>query len=270
MSPRSVIAAFIRRDWQTDVSYRAAFVLDLASMVLLLAIFFYLGQGVVDSRRFAGDQGLAGGYFAFVAIGLALFQVIRASLSSFSRKLREEQTTGTLEALLATPASPSLIILASAAYDLLRATVSGFAVILVAVVLFGLRLDADAAGVVLAFVAFVGSIGLFASLGVAIAAFTVIYMRAIALLGLVLSGLGLLGGVYFPVEVLPEPIQSIAQVLPFTWGLDVIRAGLLGGDVDAAQLLGLFGAVVVMLPASLFLFGASLRRARRSGTLAQY
>ena len=105
MSRLAVTAAFIRRDWQTDLSYRAAFGLELAGLVLSLAIFFYLGR-VIDNREFSADQGLDGGYFGFVAIGLALFQIIRASLASFSRKLRDEQTTGTFEALLATPASP--------------------------------------------------------------------------------------------------------------------------------------------------------------------
>ena len=79
MSRLAVTAAFIRRDWQTDLSYRAAFGLEIAGLILGLAIFFYLGR-VIDNREFSAEQGLDGGYFGFVAIGLALFQIIRASL----------------------------------------------------------------------------------------------------------------------------------------------------------------------------------------------
>ena len=202
MSRLAVAAAFIRRDWQTDLSYRAAFGLEIAGLVLTLAIFFYLGR-VIDNQEFSSEQGLDGGYFGFVAVGLALFQIIRASLASFSRKLRDEQTTGTFEALLATPASPSLIILASAAYDLIRATVTGVVLIGVAVLLFGLSLEPSVPDLGLALLALAGCIGLFVSLGVAVAAFTVVYKRAIGLLGIILGGLALLGGVYFPISVFP-------------------------------------------------------------------
>ena len=269
MSRLAVVAAFIRRDWQTDLSYRAAFGLELAGLVLSLAIFFYLGR-VIDNQEFSADQGLDGGYFGFVAIGLGLFQIIRASLSSFSRKLRDEQTTGTFEALLATPASPSLIILASAAYDLIRATVTGVILIGVAVVVFGLSLEPSVPDLGLALLALAGCIGLFVSLGVAVAAFTVVFKRAIGLLGIVLGGLALLGGVYFPISVFPDVIEAVAEALPFTWGLDTVRSGLLGGSVEAEKLIGLWASVAVLVPLALLLFGASVRRARRAGTLAQY
>jgi ABC-2 type transport system permease protein len=119
-------------------------------------------------------------------------------------------------------------------------------------------------------VTLIGSVGLFASLGVAFAALTVLFKRTTALLGIVVTGLALLGGVYFPIEVMPEPIETIAKALPFTWALDVLRASLLGGDVDPVQLVGLFASVVVLLPLALLGFRASVWRARRTGTLAQY
>jgi hypothetical protein len=69
---------------------------------------------------------------------------------------------------------------------------------------------------------------------------------------------------------MPEPIEAVAKALPFTWGLDVTRASLLGGDVDPAQLAGLFGSVALLLPLALLGFVASVWRARRTGSLAQY
>ena len=269
MSQIVVLRAFLRRDWQIDISYRAAFAFELIGLLLLVATFFYLSR-VVNSAEFSADQDLSGGYFGFVAVGLALVQIVQVSFTSFSRKLRDEQTTGTLEALIATPTNTSVIILSSAAYDLLRATLGGLVLLLLSVTVFGLSIDTSPPSLVVALAALVGCIGLFASLGVAIAAFTVVYKRGVGMLTFVVSGLALLGGVYFPVSVLPEPIEAIAKLLPFTWGLDVARAALLGGDVDPVQLAGLFASVGILLPMALVIFNAAVRKASRAGTLAQY
>jgi ABC-2 type transport system permease protein len=264
-----VLAAFLRRDLAVDVSYRATFALQLVSSLFLLALFFYLSR-VIDQAEFSASQHLSSGYFGYAAVGLGLLQIVQVSLGSFSRKLRDEQTTGTFEALMSTPASPSLIILSSAAYDLLRATFDGLLLIAAAIVIFGLDIDAGVGGLTVAVVAMLGCIGLFASIGVVVAAFTVIFKRGTAFLGVVVTALALLGGVYFPIEVMPEPLETVARAIPFTWGLDVVRAALLGGEVDPAKLGGLFASVAVLMPLALLGFRASLWRARRTGTLAQY
>ena len=269
MTALGVVAAFLRRDFRINISYRVSFAFQSVSIVLQLALFFYLSR-VVDNAKFDAHQNLNEGYFGYAAVGLALLTMVQVSLSSYSYKLREEQTTGTLEALMATPTSPSLIVLSSAVYDMIRAIATGLALIGAAVVLFGLRLELDPASIGVAMVALVGCLALFTSLGVAVAAFTIVFKRGTLLLALVITGLALLGGVYFPIEVLPEPIEWLANALPFTWGLDVFRASLLGGAVDPAQLAGLFGSAMLLLPLGLLVFGAALRRVRRTGTLGQY
>lgn len=65
-------------------------------------------------------------------------------------------------------------------------------------------------------------------------------------------------------------MQTIADAIPFTWALDLLRAALLGGDVDATRLVALIASVALLLPLALALFGSSLQRARRTGTLALY
>jgi ABC-2 type transport system permease protein len=269
MSALTVLAAFLRRDFRINISYRASFALEGFSTLFALALFFYLSR-VVDESQFSTSQGLSGGYFGYAAVGLLVVTIIQVTLSSFSLKLREEQTTGTFEALMATPASPWLVVLSSALYDLLRATVSGLVLLAVAVAVFGLNLDLDPGSIAIAAAALVGSLGLLASLGIAVAAFTVVWKRTTALAGMVVTGLSLLAGVYFPIEVLPSPLEEVAAALPFTWGLDVLRASLLGGDVDPAQLAGLFAAAVVAMPPALVGFTLAVKRARSTGTLSQY
>jgi ABC-2 type transport system permease protein len=161
-------------------------------------------------------------------------------------------------------------VLSSAVYDMIRATVTGLLLIAAGVALFSLRLELDPASIGVATVALVGCLALFTSLGVAVAAFTIVFKRGTMLLALVVTALALLGGVYFPIEVLPNPLEWVASALPFTWGLDVFRASLLGGAVDAAQLVGLFASSILLLPLALLVFSAAVTRVRRTGTLGQY
>jgi ABC-2 type transport system permease protein len=264
-----VLAAFIRRDFRIDVSYRLSFVLDAGSTIFSLALYFYLSR-IIDEESFNAAQGLSGGYFAFATVGLVVLTMVNITLASFSRKLREEQTTGTFEALLATPASASLIVLSSGAWDVIRATVEGLVLLAAAVAFFGLDLELAPGPISTAALALLGSMALLASFGVAVAAFTVVFKRASALVGMVATGLALLAGVYFPIEVLPSPLEELAEALPFTWGLDVLRDSLLGGDVDPVQLLGLFASAFALLPPALVAFNFAVRRARLTGTLSQY
>ena len=189
MSWSSVVAAVLRRDWRIATSYRASFVLELGSIVFFLALFFYLGR-LVSEEELAARESLSGDYFAFAAVGIALFRMVSLSLAGFAAKLREEQTTGTFEALMTAPVSPGLIVLASSAYDLLRGALSGLVVLLAAILIFGLDLDLAAGSLATATLAIVGSLGLFAAFGAAVAAVIVVLKRATALLGLALTGPG--------------------------------------------------------------------------------
>ncbi len=121
-------------------SYRASFVLELGSIVFFLALFFYLGR-LVNEDELAARESLSGDYFAFAAVGIALFRMVSLSLAGFAAKLREEQTTGTFEALMTAPVSSGLIVLASSAYDLHPGRLSGLVVLVAAIVIFGLDLE---------------------------------------------------------------------------------------------------------------------------------
>ena len=183
----AVLGAFIRRDWRIDLSYRAAFAMSLFSSVLTLALFFFLGE-VIDDAEFATDEGIDGGYFGFVAIGIAIFTIVQSAMISFSRKLREEQTTGTFEALMATPPNLSL----APFFRRLRdppGPGQWTAVDRDRRGRFDLRFDTSATGVATAVLALLGTLLLFAALGVAIGALTVLFKRATAIVGLLMSAI---------------------------------------------------------------------------------
>lgn len=261
------LAAFVRRDWLVARSYRFPFLLGLVTSIVMLAVLHQVGILVDRAHIHAG--ALSRGYYGYVLVGMALLGIVATATHAFATKLRQEQTTGTLEALLATPAPVSLVILGSSTYDLLQALVTGLLILGLGVVS-GVHMTGDAAPLMVAVVDLIGLLGIFAALGIGIAAFTVVFKRGNALSALVTGGLAVLGGVYFPINLLPTPVRVISEILPFTWGVSVLRQALLLGKFDAPHTIGVIAAAVVCLPLSLWLFRVAVAKARRDGSLAQY
>lgn len=264
----AAFAAFIRRDFITAMSYRLPFVMDTLSSIVQLVMFFFLGE-IVDRGDLGAGRGLGSGYFSFVVIGLVMTRIIDRALISFSSRLRTEQTVGTFEALIATPASLPVVVLGSAAYDLLYGMVAGIAMLGMGVG-FGLRFDVTLSSAVGGALCLLASLAFFAAGGVLVAAFIVVYKQGQAVLGMATSVLALLAGAYVPVNVFPTPLRTLALINPLRWSLDVMRSALLDATVLWPSLLALVAAAVLLIPLSLGLLRRAVDRARREGTLAQY
>ena len=89
---------------------------------------------------------------------------------------------------------------------------------------------------------------------------------SIALQGFLL----LVSGVYYPLSVLPAPMQLAGQASPLTYALAGIRASLLDGATVRDQLptvLILLAMGAVLIPASVATFSWAERRAKRLGLL---
>lgn len=266
--PGAALWAFLRRDWSIAWSYRLPFFIGLGQTVLTLGFLYFLGR-LVGPRIVADAHGLHGGYFAFAVIGASVLTMFSNTLVSVALRLRTDQTTGTLEVLFTMPPRPALTVLGSAFYQVTYAAVSAMLTVAGAVVL-GMRFDVDLPSALVALAAVVASLVLFCSVGVALAAYVLVFKRGETLTTLAAAGVSLLGGVYYPVALMPRALRIIADALPFTWSVNVLRGALLGAQAPALRLGELAAAAAVMLWVSLWLFGAALRHAQRQGTLGQY
>ncbi len=264
----ATVAAFFRRDVLTAVSYRLPFVLDVAASVFQVALFFFLSQ-IVEQDSLTGAAGLSAGYFSFVVVGLVMLRIIDTALRSLSDKLRTEQAMGTFEVLLTTPTPLTTLILGSAGYTMVYGTASG-GVMFAFAGLVGVRLDVSFTSALAAAAGFVAALAFFAALGVAVAAFVVVFKHGSGVLGMVTHVLGLLGGAYVPVTIFPAPLQLLARANPMTWALDVLRGALLTDAVLWPQLASLACAAALLLHTSIGLLRVAIDRARSMGTLAQY
>lgn len=260
--------AFFRRDRRIETSYRAGLILRIASAVVTVGIFFFLSR-TFDAAA-PSLTAVGGSYFGFVLLGIVAQEFLGASVGNFGGAIRESQTTGTLELMLLGPSrlvtlltSSTLWLHASAGLGALAYLVLG---VLLGVDLSGMDVPTAVLGLLIMIVGFTG-MGFLAGA-------TVLVIKRGNPVGWALRGASVvLGGTFYPVDVLPASLQAAGTLLPITHGLAVIRGAMLEG-LGATDLAGSLAALVIVsglwLAIGLIAFEAAIRHARTDGSLAQY
>lgn len=262
--------AFIERDAAQQLSYRAALLLEAASIVIVTIMFFFLAR-VVDAAQspYLSRYGI-GGYFAFALTGIALSNTLSLSLHGFAEQIRQGQVSGTLEALFLTPARSWEIVLWGSLWSFVYQSLKIVLYLAIGAYL-GIPLGQvnwDGALLVL-----VASILALAPLGIFAAAFIVVWKKGDPISYFLTALSTLLAGVYYPVAVLPEWLQRIAWLLPLTHAVEGFRAAVLEGAPLSAlagslTALLLFGAVLG--PPAFLTFSRAIAWAKRNGALGQF
>jgi ABC-2 type transport system permease protein len=262
--------AFLERDYLTESSYRFSFLLQILNIFFTAAVYYFIAQ-LVGQAAAPYLEPYGGDYFSFVLIGVAFAGYFGVGLSSFANNLRQAQTTGTLEAMLATPTRLSTIIVSSSLWDYLLTTLRVVVYLLVGAGLLGVNLGA--ANYPAALLVLVLTVITFSSLGIVAASFIMVLKRGDPVTWAFSAFSSLLGGVYYPVEVLPAPLQALSRLLPITYALDAMRLALLQGasfGEIAGDLLALVLFCLVLVPLGLYSFRFAVRQARLDGSLAHY
>lgn len=236
----------------------------------VLILFFFLSKLMAPDSA-TGLTKYGGDYFAFAVIGLALAGFFQLTLKLFSESIRTAQMNGCLEAMVSSQTDPMAIVLMSSLYGLLLGAFELGLVLVLASLAFGF--DLSQANVPASALVFVLSTFSFVSFGVLSAA-TIVWMKKGDPISWLFTRFGaMLGGAYFPTDVMPEWLQKIAEFLPIFYSLDALRLTLLQGysiSMVARPTIILALMTLVLFPLSLWVFAISIRTGKREGTLIQY
>lgn len=265
----ALYGAFLRRDLREALTYKLSFVSSVVSILLSSATFYFVAKLVPDGVPALGPFG--GGYFGFAVVGVAFASLLGMFQEGLPAVVRSAQISGTLEALLVTPASVPSILFGSSLYSLLVQTARTALHLGVAAAFFGLAFGRVNVPGLLA----VGALTVlcFLCVGVLSASFILVYKSGNPFGWLLGTVSGLFGGVVFPVALLPAWLRWISSLLPVTYALDGMRKSLLasagfGEILPDVVALAVFDAV--LLPLSLVAFRLAVRKAKKDGTLAQF
>jgi len=263
-------AAFIRRDFLFQWSYKFGFVYQLGSLVSAVVTLFFVGR-MIGTTPPPAVAAYNTDYFTFALIGMAFMDYMWVSMRTFSQQVRMAQFMGTLEAMLVTPTPPFAVILYSAAYTYLWTTLRSVVYMLLGVAVFGASLGQVHLG---SMVLFVGLIVLtFSGIGLASAAMTLYLKQSDPLTALVGGVSFLFAGIVYPVQSLPDVLQPVAWALPMTHAVEGLRLALLSGQSPLelwfhAAILLIWGAVA--FPLAFLLLRKVLKVLSREGSFGAY
>lgn len=262
--------AFLIRDVREEASYKLAFIMRTAGVFLATFTFFFLSK-LIGKATVPYLTAYGGDYFSFVLIGIAFSGYHQVALSGFSRRIREAQMKGTLEAVLLTQTGIPTIIFCSALYPLLWTTLSVVLYFVVGIVILGAKISSG--NVPGAFLILLLTITSFCGIGIMSASFVMVFKKGDPLAVIVSATSFLLGGVYYPIAVLPDWLQKVSYFLPIRHSLEGMRLCLLGQAsfrTIVPSILALTVLTAILLPLGFLSFQYAVRRAKIAGSLAHY
>lgn len=260
--------AYMKKEFLIEMSYKFAFVFSVFGIFTGIATYFFIdrlfGQQMTPELAPFGAP-----YFAYVLVGNAFFTYVGTAIGGFSGRIGAEQEWGTLEVIFGTPTRLWVLILAMAIWNTAYASVEVLLYFAVGGVGFGVdfsRINWASLASILGLV-----IVAFKSIGLFEAGCMLVFKRG-AVAAWAVNGLwALLGGVFFPVTVLPGWLQRISEWIPITHAIRGLQLAIYQGApiselAHELRMLALF--CIVLVPLGVLSWRWALRRARVEGSLA--
>ncbi len=257
--------AVMRRDLHIYLSYRTRLVSQILTSVFSLTLFYYISR-LVHVSGFGSHNA----YFGFVVIGISLVGVMY-SCFSIPELVRQELIAGTFDRLLLSPFGAVRSVIAMTIFPMLYSFLLATITLSLGCLLFGLRLHWSTVpwSIPVIFLALLA----FLPFGVLFAALTVVFKQGSMGTTWVIALLSIIGGLYFPISLLPGWVRTAGKLQPFTPATEVLRHLLVGSHPitpvgSALARVALFAAV--LLPISILVLVRAIRIGQRRGTIIEY
>lgn len=228
---------------------RSAIVGSIINPVLFLAA-MGVGLGSLIDERSGGAGGVS--YLAFVGTGLLAATAMQVSTNESTFPVMAGiKWVRFFHAIVASPVSVNALVAGQFAWTAIRLA-AGSAIYLIVLALFGIVEEPTAVlaipAATLCGLAFATPIAAFSSTQENDQWFTFIFR-------VVIMPLFLFSGTFFPVDQLPDALETFARVTPLWHGVELTRGAILGGLTFGA------GAIHVAYLSVLVLLGWALARA---------
>jgi ABC-type polysaccharide/polyol phosphate export permease len=253
------------RDWTIFKSYRMQFFGQIAALFMGLALFYFLSHLITISKF-----GSHAEYFAYVVLGMIMVQVLQSTMQ-VATGLRGELVAGTFERILLSPFGGVAGTLSMMIVPFCMSFVSALLTLALGVFVFGLKIHWETAALAVP-VALLGT-GAFTAFGLLFACSAIVFKQVVGGAGLMMSGIALVSGLYFPIALLPAWLKWFSNVQPFTPTVELLRHLLVGTPLTnsvVGDLAKIVGFVIVFLPLSVLALSKSVRLGQRRGTIIEY
>jgi ABC-2 type transport system permease protein len=194
---------------------------------IITASLYLFVFGATLGERLSVVEGFS--YAQFVIPGLILMGVINNAFANSSSSLFMSRYLGNIVDLLVTPITPPQFILAYTLASMIRGLLVGMVVWLISLFFAALPWPSPFFGLAMACL----SSFLFAQFGIIAAIYSDSFDALSMYNNFVILPLIFLGGVFYPISILPEPWSSLSRFNPLFYLIDGFRHALLGvGDTS--------------------------------------
>lgn len=196
---------------------------------LVTTSLYFLVFGVALGARLDRIDGVP--YIEYVIPGLVMLAMISNAFLNSSSSLFQSKVNGTSVDVMVAPLGPSEILFAYVCAAVLRGHAVGLMVWLVAALFVGPRVEHLLWTLSFSFVVSV----IFGAFGVMVATWAQKFDHLAVVPNFVLTPLTFLGGVFYSVDMLPEPWSMVSRFNPVFYMVNGLRFGMLGiSDVNPA------------------------------------
>ncbi|NCN42658.1 ABC transporter permease [bacterium] len=183
-------------------------------------------------------------YIQFVVPGLALMAVINNAFANTSSSLFISKYLGNIADLLVTPLTPFQFMLAYSIAAIIRALAVCAVILLVSIFFTGMPWAFPVRAFAMALV----SAFLFAQFGLISAIYAKSFDSLSVFTNFLLMPLIYLGGLFYPVQQLPSPWNTISMFNPLYYLIEGFRSSILGrGEISFAIAFGVSTAIAAAL-----------------------
>ena len=266
--------AVVRREWTVFIRYPSWIV-----SLLIWPIIFPMGY-ILTARALSGVDGSGlttfqnstglTEYVGYIAVGTMIWMWQNIVLWAVGYSLRNEQMRGTLESNWLSPTWRFSYLLGSSVPQM----VSMITLLIVSGLEYAFIFNVKFNGSLwLTFLVILAAIPSVYGLGFAFASVVITVKEANAFVFLVRGVVMVFCGITYPLLMLPEWMQSVAQWLPQTYVIHAMRSAALSaegfaGIANDLKMMTIFG--VIWLVIGYVLFVVMERRARQTGAIGQY
>ncbi|MBV6393688.1 MAG: hypothetical protein KPEEDBHJ_02930 [Anaerolineales bacterium] len=274
LSELRALFAVVRREWTSFVRY-PSWIISLFIWPVIFPMGYILTARAlsgVDGSGLATFQDTTGlnEYVGYIAVGTMIWMWQNIVLWAVGYALRNEQMRGTLESNWLSPTWRFSYLLGSSIPQM----VSMLMLMLVSGLEYAFLFGVDFNGSLwLSLLVILASIPSVYGLGFAFASVVITLKEANAFLFLARGIVMIFCGITYPLAMLPDWMESVAQWLPQTYIIHAMRSAALstegiGGIAFDLKMILLFG--VFWLALGYALFNMMERRARQTGAIGQY
>lgn len=245
----SFLLSFSVLELKTNIRYKFKVLSDIIQILFNLSIFFFLSESIGKIKFLQGE------YFPFVILGLLYSKLYQTMVFSSSSHLIDFQYQGLIDTIFISPRSRFKIFFSMGLSDILKESLIFIAIVAVVKVIFIKKYFLS-----INFPLFVFSVTLsfiWTQILSLINISSILLWKRVNIINLGSNMImTLLGGVYFPIDILPPWMQKFSTLLPFTNFMSILRSsfGIQATSIDTTYSIKVLITYTLLMAIIAFIF----------------